>query len=87
MAETRAQDGQQKDWLCPADNRAQVARRQETARLYLALGLLRQARFNPLEDLRRNSFGVLEFDGNKPELEREFDRYLRSRQEDANIIL
>jgi hypothetical protein len=42
--------------------------------------------FNPLEDLRRNSFGVLEFDGNKPELEREFDLYLRSRQEDANII-
>ncbi len=42
--------------------------------------------FNPLADLRRNSFGVLEFDGNKPELEREFDCYLRSRQEDANII-
>ena len=34
--------------------------------------------FNPLYDLRRNSYGVLEFDGNKPELEREFDCYLRT---------
>ncbi|MCI0600447.1 MAG: hypothetical protein L0Y60_13160, partial [Beijerinckiaceae bacterium] len=42
--------------------------------------------FDPMSDLRRNTWGVLEFDGNKPELEREFDCYLRSRQEDANIV-
>lgn len=45
-----------------------------------------QHRFNPIYDLRRNTCGVLEFDGNKPDLERAFDCYLRSRQEDANII-
>lgn len=42
--------------------------------------------FDPLIDLKRNSFGVLEFSGDKPELERLFDNYLRSREEDANII-
>jgi hypothetical protein len=45
-----------------------------------------QHKFNPIYDLRRNSWGVLEFDGNKPDLERAFDCYLRSRQEDANVI-
>lgn len=42
--------------------------------------------FDPLTDLKRNSYGVLEFAGNKPDLERDFDNYLRSREEDANII-
>jgi len=42
--------------------------------------------FAPWTDLKRNTYGVLEFSGNKPELEREFDNYLRSREEDANII-
>ncbi len=42
--------------------------------------------FNPIYDLRRNTWGVLEFDGNKPDLERAFDCYLRSRQEDTNIV-
>ena len=45
-----------------------------------------QHKFNPIYDLRRNTCGVLEFDGNKPDLERAFDCYLRSRQEDANIV-
>ncbi len=40
--------------------------------------------FDPDEDLKRNSFGVLEWAGNKPELEREWDLYLRSRREDDN---
>jgi hypothetical protein len=43
-------------------------------------------RFNPLIDLKRNSYGVLEFSGAKPDLEREFDRYLRSRFEDSNML-
>jgi hypothetical protein len=42
--------------------------------------------FNPDTDLKRNSWGVLEWAGNKPELEREWDLYLRSRQEDINAL-
>ena len=40
--------------------------------------------FDPDTDLKRNSYGVLEWAGNKPELEREWDLYLRSRREDDN---
>ena len=40
--------------------------------------------FDPDTDLKRNSHGVLEFAGNKPELEREWDAYLRRRREDDN---
>ena len=40
--------------------------------------------FDPDTDLKRNSYGVLEWAGNKPELEREWDQYLRSRREDDN---
>lgn len=43
--------------------------------------------FDPVTDLKRNSHGILEFAGNKPELEREWDMYLRGRNEDANINL
>ena len=42
--------------------------------------------FDPLVDLKRNTYGVLEFSGAKPDLERAFDRYLRSREEDANML-
>ncbi|MEJ0095724.1 MAG: hypothetical protein WDN46_20645 [Methylocella sp.] len=42
--------------------------------------------FNPNTDLKRNSYGVLEFAGNKPDLERGFDRYMRSRNEDINSL-
>jgi len=41
--------------------------------------------FDPATDLKRNSFGVIEFAGNKPALEQAFDRYLRSREEDGNL--
>ena len=47
-------------------------------------GMFLRHHFDPLPDLKRNSFGVIEFAGNKPELEREFDRYLRARAEDDN---
>ena len=33
--------------------------------------------FDPITDLKRNTWGVLEFAGNKPELEHEWDQYLR----------
>jgi hypothetical protein len=42
--------------------------------------------FDPDVDLKRNSFGVIEWSGNKPELEREWDQYLRSRREDDNCL-
>ncbi|HUB63887.1 MAG TPA: hypothetical protein VL996_05485 [Methylocella sp.] len=42
--------------------------------------------FDPLRDLKKNSYGVIEWAGNNPELEREWDNYLRSRNEDANVI-
>src|SRR5208337_189558 len=42
--------------------------------------------FDPWTDLKRNTYGVLEFSGNKPELEREFANYLRSREEDSNTL-
>jgi hypothetical protein len=41
--------------------------------------------FDPSTDLKRNTFGVIEFAGNKPALEAAFDRYLRSREEDGNL--
>jgi hypothetical protein len=40
--------------------------------------------FDPLTDLKRNTWGVLEFAGNKPSLEQEWDQYLRMRWEDDN---
>ncbi len=42
--------------------------------------------FDPISDLKRNTWGVLEFAGNKPELEHEWDQYLRSRREDDNFV-
>ena len=42
--------------------------------------------FDPAIDLKRNTYGVLEFSGAKPNLERDFDRYLRSREEDVNTL-
>jgi hypothetical protein len=41
-------------------------------------------KFDPATDLTRNMWGVLEWAGNKPELEREWRLYLESRQEDVN---
>jgi hypothetical protein len=42
--------------------------------------------FDPLEDLKRNAHGVLEFASNKPELRHDFDLYLQSRNEDINSL-
>ena len=42
--------------------------------------------FDPVTDLKRNTNGVFEWAGNKPELKREFDLYLRSRNEDINSL-
>ena len=40
--------------------------------------------FDPDDDLMRNTFGVLEWSGTKPELVREWMLYLKARNEDAN---
>lgn len=42
--------------------------------------------FDPDTDLKPNTWGILEWAGNKPELRREFDLYLRSRNEDINSL-
>lgn len=42
--------------------------------------------FDPIYDVKRNTYGVLEFAGNKPQLEKEWDRYLRGRNEDINSL-
>lgn len=42
--------------------------------------------FDPFNDLKHNSHGVLEWAGNKPELRHDFDLYLQSRNEDINSL-
>jgi hypothetical protein len=42
--------------------------------------------FDPHVDLKRNSWGVFEWAGNKPELERDWHAYLVSRGEDGNSL-
>lgn len=42
--------------------------------------------FNPDEDLKRNTFGVIELAGNKHRLTHDIDHYFRQRNEDANVI-
>jgi len=43
-------------------------------------------KFDPASDLKRNSYGVLELAGNKPALTQAIDIYMRSRNEDANVM-
>lgn len=42
--------------------------------------------FDPVTDLKRNTNNVVEFAGNKPTLERDWDNYLRARNEDVNSL-
>ena len=42
--------------------------------------------FDPETDLRRNTHGVLELAGNKPELRRAMESYFRQRDEDSNSM-
>jgi hypothetical protein len=43
-------------------------------------------KFDPVTDLKRNTWGVQELSGNKPKMTLEIDRYFRFRNEDANTI-
>lgn len=49
-------------------------------------GMFLEHGFDPTRDLKTNTYGVIEFAGNKPDLERDFDNYLRSREEDVNTL-
>ena len=42
--------------------------------------------FDPSTDLKKNSFGVIELAGNKPELTHDVDQYFTNRNEDSNTI-
>jgi hypothetical protein len=42
--------------------------------------------FDPITDLKKNQWGVIEWAGNKPDLERLWDNYMRDREEDVNTV-
>ena len=63
-------------WHGSKDKRAYVSR----------WDILIRNHFDPVEDLKRNTSGVVELAGNKPAFAREIDRYFRSRNEDANDL-
>lgn len=44
-------------------------------------------KFDPATDLIRNTWGVLELAGNKPQLQRDIDSYFRQRDEDSNTLV
>lgn len=48
--------------------------------------ILAKHAFDPLTDLKRNSWGVLELSGSKPELSRDILKYFASRDEDSNSL-
>ena len=48
--------------------------------------VLRRHRFDPSEDLKRNTSGVLELAGNKPSLAADMAAYFRARDEDCNDL-
>ncbi len=48
--------------------------------------ILERNQFDPSADLKRNTYGVLELAGNKPQLRHEIDRYFRARDEDSNTL-
>jgi len=49
-------------------------------------GMFLKYDFDPHRDLKRNTYGVVEFSGSNPPLEREWARYMTSRNEDANTL-
>jgi hypothetical protein len=63
-------------WHGSKDKRAYVSR----------WDILIRNKFDPIEDLKANVWGVTELAGNKPELAHDIDLYMRSRAEDANAI-
>ena len=48
--------------------------------------ILLRNNFDPLEDLKRNTSGVVELAGNKPAFQRDIDAYMTRRNEDATTL-
>jgi hypothetical protein len=48
--------------------------------------ILAANQFDPCEDLKKNTYGVMELAGNKPMLRRDMDLYFRARDEDSNSM-
>lgn len=48
--------------------------------------ILVENKFDPITDLKHNSYGVLELTGNKPNLTKDMDHYYRQRNEDHNSV-
>jgi hypothetical protein len=46
--------------------------------------IIKQFGYNPITDIKRNAFGVIELAGNKPGFEAGIDGYFRQRAEDSN---
>lgn len=63
-------------WHGPKNKRAYIGR----------WDILARNAFDPATDLKRNTFGVIELAGNKPQLRRDIDTYFRSRDEDATTL-
>lgn len=63
-------------WHGPKDKRAYISRWE----------ILAKHKFDPATDLRKNTYGVVELAGNKPELTHDIDVYFRSRDEDSNTL-
>ena len=57
----------------------------KTARKYVdRWDILAKYAFDPVTDLKTNTYGVIELAGNKPEMDHEIDAYFRQRNEDSN---
>jgi len=48
--------------------------------------ILCKNKFDPAADLKRNTWGVVELAGNKPQLSHDIDTFFRGRDEDANTL-
>ncbi len=48
--------------------------------------ILIDEQYDPIDDTKRNTWGVLELAGNKPRLQHRIDQYFRQRNEDANTF-
>ncbi len=63
-------------WHGPKEKRAYVSR----------WDILYRNKFDPRSDMKRNTYGVWELSGNKPQLSHDIDAYFRSRDEDSNSL-
>lgn len=85
--EARAVQHMQKHIGCLAGSIEHAFHGSKEKRAYVSRwDILAKHKFDPYTDLKRNTYGVLELAGNKPELSRDIDHYFRSRDEDASSM-